>query len=62
MYTPQNIFNYRDRQVDAKDGYLTFRLYEDGWLVRYTPFSGQQVKIEGVDVFAACRFANERTN
>ncbi len=60
VITPRNIFDYRDRQIEAKDGYLTFRLYGDGWLVRYTPDAGPQERIEGVDVWTACRFANER--
>ena len=60
MITPHNIFDYLDRQIEAKNGHLTFRLYADGWLVRYTPFEGKQVKIEGVDVWNACRFANDR--
>lgn len=60
MITPHNIFDYRDRQINAKNGYITFRLYEDGWLVRYTPFTGQPVTIEGQDVFSACAFANQR--
>lgn len=58
--TPGNIFDWRDRQLSAPKGYLTFRLYSDGWLVRYTPFQGQNEKIEAADVYSACRFANDR--
>lgn len=58
--SPANIFDLKDRQVRASKGYLTFRLYEDGWLVRHTMYAGGQEKIEGADVWTACRFANDR--
>jgi len=60
MFTPGNIFDWRDRQFVAHKGYLTFRLYEDGWLVRFTPFEGKPESIEGADIWTACRFANDR--
>ncbi len=43
-------------------GYLTFRVYSSGWLARFVPFEPTRrvEKIEGVDVDAACDFANER--
>ena len=59
-FTPHNIFQFKDRQVSVRHGYLTLRLYGDGWLVRYTPDEGVPVSIEGADVFSACRFANDR--
>lgn len=63
-FTPHNIFDYRDREYAAKYGYLTFRLYADGWLVRFTPFDNtagiRRETIEGQDVTAACAFANAR--
>ena len=60
--TPTNIFDLRDRQIASPKGYLTFRLYEDGWLVRFTPFDGVEggtARIKGADVWTACRFAND---
>ena len=60
-FNPTTIFDWRDRQYTARSGYLTFRLYNDGWLVRYTPFDSTQqtTKIEGADIWTACRFAND---
>ena len=59
-FSPTTIFDWRDRQFRTHDGYLTFRLYESGWLVRFTPFdaAGAASSIEGVDVSTACWFAN----
>ena len=66
IFTPQNIFAYRDRQYAAQYGYLTFRLYPDGWLVRFTPFDetagSRRESVEGQPIEAACAFANERAN
>jgi hypothetical protein len=61
LFTAQNIFDWRDREYRTPDGTLTFRLYEDGWLVRYTPFdvSHSVQKVEGQEVGAACYFANQ---
>ena len=60
--TPQTIFQYRDQQLRGPKGYLTFRLYSDGWLVRHTPYT-EGIKSESVDaadVYSACAFANDR--
>ena len=57
---PYNIFRFKNRQERVTKGYLTFRLYEDGWLIRFTPDEGLPVSIEGADVYSACRFANDR--
>jgi hypothetical protein len=60
--TPSNIFDWRDRELRVPKGCITFRLYSDGWLVRFTPFDASlpTAKIEAADVFNACYFANER--
>jgi hypothetical protein len=62
-FTPKSIFDWKDRQYETGKGYLTFRLYASGWLVRFTPFGtppAKQEKIEDVDVLTACRWANDR--
>lgn len=62
MFNPRNIFDWKDRQHQSPKGYLTFRLYQDGWLVRFTPYDQNSApqKLEGADVWTACRWANER--
>jgi hypothetical protein len=67
-FTPSNIFDWRDRQYRAAHGYLTFRLYSDGWMVRFTPYeydtTAEAAQFsetrEGLDVYSACAFANDR--
>ena len=59
-FTPHNIFLFKDRQERVTKGFLTFKLFSDGWLVRFTPDEGLPVSAEGVDVYSACRFANDR--
>ena len=62
--TPSNIFDHKDRQLQASKGYLTFRLYPDGWLVRFTPYleGSKPETLNSADVYAACAFANDRLN
>lgn len=58
-FTTSTLADHLDRQVTVRSGYLTFRLYADGWLVRFTPFAGRPEKIDGADAETACRFATE---
>ncbi len=58
MFNKAKLTDHLNRQVAVKNGYLTFRLYQDGWLVRFTPFKGQPIKIESADIETACQFAN----
>ena len=61
-FTPNNLLDWRDRKYRGKRGILTFRLYAHGWLVTYSPDADptQRETIEGVDIWTACRFANDR--
>jgi len=59
-FTVRNILDWRDRQFQAARGHLTFRLFEDGWMIRFTPFNGKSEAVEGLDILTACRFANDR--
>ncbi len=60
--TPYGISDWCDRELVAPRGYLTFRLYAAGWLVRFVPFDPtcRVEKIEGVDARSACDFANDK--
>lgn len=60
--TPRTIVDWRDRELKTSRGYLTFRRYISGWLVRFVPFDPAHTveEIERVDARAACDFANER--
>ncbi len=61
-FTPHNLFDWKDRQYQGARGLLTFRCYPDGWLVRYTPYAGDQhTKLEGADIWQACAFANHHS-
>ena len=55
-----NIFDWRDRQLTGPKGYITLRLYESGWLARFTPFDAttRTETVEGMDVDSACAFAS----
>lgn len=57
-----NLLDWRDREFKAPKGILTFRLYDTGWLVRFTPFDAalKVEKVEDTDIIRACGFANEK--
>ena len=62
-FTPNNIADWKDRQLAIDTGYLSFRVYANGWQVRYTPFDKWENNTEtifGADVGSACRFANAK--
>jgi hypothetical protein len=62
-FIPSNIFDYMGVPVQVPEGQLLCKLYSDGWTVQFIPsgnISGS--KLEGVDVWTACRFLNDRSN
>ena len=62
-FTVRNLLDYRGSNCPVPLGRLTFRLYADGWMISFEPYSDtagvSRQKIEGAAIWDACRFAND---
>ncbi len=65
MYTPRNIFDFRDQPLPTKNGdYMIARINPvgGGWHIwRLSPDNPPEMVADNVDVWTACRVLNETT-